>query len=159
MDVPSLYISLCFEKCHHVLHMAARACSGAALSWPEMAALALQNARKASLALAEAAECLTGAAQVDPESKNIRQVPLESTPKSQMSDACRSSHPGAAECSAGTTGCSKSASRAHNREGHSKWPLEEGCLLFSDYRHHLFLGSTWLRACYAQAHTTRLGEF
>jgi hypothetical protein len=36
----------------------------------------------------------------------------------------------------------------------SKWPLEKYCPLFVFYRHHLLLGATLLRACYAQAHTS-----
>ena len=36
----------------------------------------------------------------------------------------------------------------------SKWPLEKCCPLFVFYRHHLLLGSTLLRACYARVHTS-----
>ena len=138
------------------LKMAARAWPGAAAgsrngrsslahsrNWLEMAARACPGA----------AECLTGAApRISPgtakcsigdlraiaEVQNARREPLElvlAPPHARKVPLA----PIAARC----VRCLR-----------SKWPLEQCWLAFVYYWHHFFLGSTLLRACYAQVHNS-----
>ena len=80
----------------------------------------------------------------------------------RMLDRCRSSHPRTAECSTVAARATPEARKVSLeptavrcvRFLRSKWPLEKCCPLCVFYRHHLMLGSTLLRACYARVHTS-----
>ena len=137
------------------LEMAARAWPGAAAgsrngrsslaqrrSWLEMDARACPGAAECSTGAARicsgTAKCSTGALRATAEVQNARREPLEPALAPQHARKVPLA-PTAARC----VRCLR-----------SKWPLGECWLVFVYYRHHLFLGSTLLRACYARVHTS-----
>ena len=123
------------------LEMAARACPGAA-----------EYSTGAARACPGAAECSTGASRASPEPQNARRVPLE--PALEPQNARRGPlEPALEPQHARKVPLEPTAVRCV-RFLRSKWPLEKCCPLFVFYRHHLLLGSTLLRACYARVHTT-----
>ena len=154
------------SKCYYLLHvplepgpepqMARNGCSSPPRSrnWLEMAARArpgaaeyLKSANRVCPGAAECstgasrvypgtAECSTGAARATPE-EDARQVPLE--PALEPQHARKVPLEPTVRCV---------------RFLRSQWPLEKCCPLFVFYRHHILLGSTLLRACYARVHTS-----
>ena len=123
------------------LEMAARACPGAA-----------EYSTGAARACPGAAECSTGASRASPEPQNARRVPLEPALKPQnarrgpLEPALEPQHARKVPLEPTAVRCVRFL--------RSKWPLEKCCPLFVFYRHHLLLGSTLLRACYARVHTS-----
>ena len=123
------------------LEMAARACPGVA-----------EYSTGAARACPGAAECSTGASRASPEPQNARRVPLE--PALEPQNARRGPlEPALEPQHARKVPLEPTAVRCV-RFLRSKWPLEKCCPLFVFYRHHLLLGSTLLRACYARVHTS-----
>ena len=123
------------------LEMAARACPGAA-----------EYSTGAARACPGAAECSTRASRASPEPQNARRVPLE--PALEPQNARRGPlEPALEPQHARKVPLEPTAVRCV-RFLRSKWPLEKCCPLFVFYRHHLLLGSTLLRACYARVHTS-----
>ena len=133
------------EKCrssllrsHRWLEMAARACPRAAAGskWPLKLAPEPQNARKVLL---------------KPGPQPHARWPLE--PAQLAPGSSRRSWPALEQQHARKVPLEPTAVRCV-RFLRSKWALEKCCPLFVFYRHHLLLGSTLLRACYAWVHTS-----
>ena len=109
-------------------------------SWFEIAARACRGTAESSTGAARicsrTAKCSIGALRTTAEVQNARREPLEPALAPQHARKVPLA-PIAARC----VRCLR-----------SKCPLQECWLVFVYHRHHFFLGSTLLRACYARVH-------